>query len=146
MMCVMAKIRIDAADGLSVQDVLHARFSALPATATIADVRDYFAASTSRRLAFVADGDVYVGSLTPAHVADGDPGRLAAEVADAGPTVGPGEPAATGRDLALRTDARRVPVVDDDGRLLGVVAVTGDLLSFCGTSDATSAAGRPATG
>ncbi|MEA2149839.1 MAG: hypothetical protein QOD69_1669, partial [Solirubrobacteraceae bacterium] len=80
----MAKIRIDAADGLEVRDVLHARFSALPATATIADVRDYFAASTSRRLAFVADGDVYVGSLTPAHVAEGDPGRRAAEVADAG--------------------------------------------------------------
>jgi CBS domain-containing protein len=140
MMCAMAKIRIDAADGLVVQDVLHARFSALPATATIADVREYFAASTSRRLAFVADDDVYVGSLTPEHVAAGDPGRLAAEVADPGPTVSPDDPAASGRDLALRTDARRVPVVDDDGRLLGVVAVTGDLLSFCGTSDAASPA------
>jgi CBS domain-containing protein len=137
----MAKIRIDAADALTVQDVLHARFSALPATATVGDVRDYYAASPSRRLAFLADDDgVYVGSLTPEHVAAGDPGRPAAEVADTGPTIGPEAPATTGRDLALQTDSRRVPVVDEGGRLLGVVAVTGDLLSFCGTSDAAAGA------
>ncbi|HTN24877.1 MAG TPA: CBS domain-containing protein [Solirubrobacteraceae bacterium] len=138
----MAKIRIDAADGLTVQDILHAKFSALPATATVGDVRDYFAASTSRRQAFIADDGRYAGSLTPEQVADGDPGRPAAEVADTGPTIGPEAPAATGRDLALQTASRRVPVVDDDGRLLGVVAVTGDLQSFCGTSDA---AADPAT-
>jgi CBS domain-containing protein len=129
----MAKIRIDAADGLTVQAVMHENLSSLPATATVGDVRDYFAASTSRRLAFVvAEDGAFVGSLTPAHVGDGDPARPAAEVADAEPTVSPTEPAATGRDLALRTDARRVPVVED-GRLVGVVAVTGDLQSFCGT-------------
>ena len=131
----MPKIRTDEADGLTVQAVMHAKFSALPGTATVGEVRDWFAASTSRRLAFVAgDDDAYMGSLTPAHVADGDPARPAAEVADAGPTVAPGEPAATGRDIALRTEARRVPVVDADGTLLGVVAVTGDLQSFCGTA------------
>jgi CBS domain-containing protein len=114
---------------------MHAQLTALPATATIGDVRDYFAASASRRLAFVVDeAGVFVGSLTPGHVADGDAARPAAEVADAGPTISPGEPAATGRDLALQTDARRVPVIDDDGRLMGVVAVTGDLQSFCGTT------------
>ena len=130
----MTKIRIDAADGLTVQAVMHAQLSALPATATIGDVRDYFAASGSRRLAFVVGDDgTYIGSLTPAHVEGGDPARPAAEVADAEPTVAPAEPAATGRDLALLTDARRVPVVDG-GRLVGVVAVTGDLQSFCGTT------------
>jgi len=50
-----------------------------------------------------------------------------------GPTVAPDAPATSGRDLALQTDSRRVPVVARDGRLLGVVAVTGDLRSFCGT-------------
>jgi Mg/Co/Ni transporter MgtE len=130
----MAKIRTDAADGLTVQAVMHAQLSALPADSTIGDVRDYFAASTSRRLAFVVDDDGrFVGSLTPSHVAAGDAARPAAEVADRGPTVTPGEPAVTGRDVALRTDARRVPVVDGGGRLVGVVAVTGDLQSFCGT-------------
>jgi hypothetical protein len=58
----MPKIRIDEADELTVADIIHAKFTALPATATIADVRDWFAASTSRRQAFVADDGRYVGS------------------------------------------------------------------------------------
>lgn len=131
---MVARLRIDQADGLTVADVTHIRFSALPADATVGDVRAWFAQSTSRRLAFIADGARYVGSLTPSDVAgDGDPQRPAAEVAQDGPTVAPGAPAATGRDLALASDARRVPVVDAGGRLLGVVAVTGDMQSFCGT-------------
>jgi CBS domain-containing protein len=130
----MAKTRLDEAGGLTVADITHAKFTALPATATVGDVRAWFAASTSRRQAFVADGERYVGSLTPADVAqDVDAARPAVEVAQAGPTVAPEAPATTGRDLALLTETRRVPVVDADGRLLGVVAVTGDLQSFCGT-------------
>lgn len=130
----MPKIKIDEADDLTVQDVLHAKLSALDATATVADARAYFAASGSRRLAFVADHGRYVGSLTPAHlVAAEDPERPVAEIADRGPTVSPDAPATTGRDIALQTDSRRVPVVDGDGKLVGVVAVTGDLASFCGT-------------
>jgi Mg/Co/Ni transporter MgtE len=130
----MTKIRTDAADGLTVQAVMHAQMSTLPPNATIGDVRDYFAASTSRRLAFVVDEDGrFAGSLTPADVADGNAERPASDIAERGPTVTPDEPAVTGRDLALRTDARRVPVIDAGGRLVGVVAVTGDLQSFCGT-------------
>jgi len=129
----MPRLKIDQADGLTVADITHIRFTALPATATVADVRDWFAQSASRRLAFVADGERYLGSLTPADVAGGEGDRLAVEVAQDGPTVSPEAPATTGRDLALLTESRRVPVVDGDGRLLGVVAVTGDLQSFCGT-------------
>ena len=130
----MPRLRIDEADGLTVADITHIRFSALPADATVGDVRAWFAESTSRRLAFIADGERYVGSLTPADVeGDVDPQRPAAQVAQDGPTVSPDAPATTGRDLALLSYARRVPVVDGDRRLLGVVAVTGDLQSFCGT-------------
>jgi CBS domain-containing protein len=132
----MSKIKIDEADQLTVRDVIHAKLSSVEATATIADVRAYFAASGSRRQAFVVDNGRYVGSLTPAHVADedADPDRPAVEVADReGPTIGLDAPATSGRDLALQTDARRVPVLDEDGKLVGVVAVTGDLTSFCGT-------------
>jgi CBS domain-containing protein len=130
----MPRVRIDEADGLTVADITHIRFSALPATATVGEVRAWFEESTSRRLAFVADGEHYVGSLTPQDVADvTDAERPAAEVAHDGPTVSPEAPATTGRDLALQSESRRVPVVDADGRLLGVVAVTGDLQSFCGT-------------
>jgi CBS domain-containing protein len=130
----MPKTRVDEVDGVTVAAVMHAQFSTLPATATVGDVRDWFAQSTSRRMAFVADGERYAGSLTPAQLADDvDPSRPAVELVQEGPTVSPDAPATSGRDLALATDSRRVPVVDGDGRLLGVVAVTSDLQSFCGT-------------
>ena len=130
----MPRTRVDEAEGLSVAQVIHTKFEALPASATVADVRDWFAQSTSRRQAFLADDGRYAGSLTRDDV-DGavDAAGPAIDVAQRGPTVSPDAPATQGRDLALATDARRVPVVDDDGRLLGVVAITGDLQSFCGT-------------
>jgi len=134
MMRVMPPTKISEADGLTAEAVMHAQFTALPATATIGEVREWFAASTSRRLAFMVDDGRYAGSLTPAQLAgEADQARLAVEVAEHGPTVSPGAPAMTGSELALLTSARRVPVVDDAGRLLGVVAVTSDLQSFCGT-------------
>ena len=130
----MPRTKISETEGLTARAVMHAQFSALPATATVGDVRAWFAQSAGRRVAFLADGERYAGSLTRAHVAgDGDPRRPAAEVADDGPTVSPDAAASSGRDLALLTDSRRVAVVDDGGRLLGVVAVTSDLQSFCGT-------------
>jgi CBS domain-containing protein len=130
----MAPTRLDEAAELTVADVIHAEFSALPVTATIGDVREWFAASTSRRMAFLADGERYAGSISREHVTDDlDPARPATDVAQHGPTVLPDAPASRGQELALQTAARRVPVVDRDGRLLGVVSVTSDLTAFCGT-------------
>jgi Mg/Co/Ni transporter MgtE len=132
----MSKIRIDEADQLTVRDVLHARTSSLDANATVAEVRAYFDASTSRRQAFLLDNGRYVGSLTAARVAEeSDPDRIAAEIADPGQTIGLDAPANAARDLALTTDARRVAVLDDDAKLVGVIAVTGDLQHFCGTAE-----------
>jgi CBS domain-containing protein len=130
----MANTRIEEAADLTVADVIHEKFSALPATATIGEVRDWFAASDSRRMAFLADGPRYAGSIPRERVpADVDPARLAVEIALDGPTVPPEDSAVHASEVALQTDARRVPVVDRDGRLLGVVSVTHDLESFCGT-------------
>jgi CBS domain-containing protein len=128
------RTRVDEAEGLTVADVIHRRFTALPASVTVGEVSDWFAASTSRRMAILANDGRYAGSLTPADVAgDVERARPAAEVAKDGPTIAPEAPARAGEELALLTEARRVPVVDGDGRLLGIVSVTGDLSSFCGT-------------
>jgi CBS domain-containing protein len=130
----MPKTRVDDAAALTVADVIHKRFTTLPASATIGEVSDWFAASTSRRMAVLADDGRYAGSLTPADVTgDADRARPAAEVAKQGPTIAPDAPARAGEKIALLTDSRRVPVVDHDGRLLGILSVTGDLTSFCGT-------------
>ena len=133
----MAVTRLDEAAGLTVADVTHARFKALPATATVGEVRAWFAASDSRRLALLADDDRYVGSLVPEDLSDAsDPEELASARARREPTVSPDAPAKAGEALALSTGTLRAPVVDADGRLLGVVAVTEDLQGFCGTGAA----------
>jgi CBS domain-containing protein len=130
----MPRTRVDEAADLTVADVIHARFTALPASATVGEVRDWFAASSSRRMAILADDGRYAGSLTPEDVTGPvDRASPAVEVAKSGPTIAPEAPARAGEELALLTDTRRVPVVDGDGRLLGIVSVTGDLTSFCGT-------------
>ena len=128
----MERVRADAVDGLTVADVMHDEFEALPSSATVADVRRWFATSASRRLALLAGGRRYAGSLTPLDVADEavDASTPAIELAAAGPTLAPDAPAAAGRDLVIETASRRVPVVDGDGGLLGVLAMTRDLQFF----------------
>jgi CBS-domain-containing membrane protein len=119
------------ADGLTVADVMHAEVGSLPPSVTVGELRDWFAVSASRRLAVIADGGRYAGSLTPADVGSDVPaGRPALELAPARPALAPGMPAAAGRDLVVAADGRRLPVVDDDGRLHGVLAVTTDLQFF----------------
>ena len=130
----MARTRLDEAAGLTVADVTHSRFKALPADATVAAVRAWFAESESRRLALLADDGRYIGCLTPEDLAEGaDPDQPAAARARRGPTVSPDAPAKEGEELALNSGTLRAPVVDSDGTLLGVVAVTADLQGFCGT-------------
>lgn len=123
--------RTDATDGLTVADVMHDEFATMPATTTVAEARTWFAASASRRLALVADQGRYVGSLTPPDVAAPDaPERAVGEVACTGQTVAPDAAAAVGLRLVLASDSRRVPVVDGDGVLHGVLAITTDLRHF----------------
>jgi CBS domain-containing protein len=129
----MAPTRLDEAAGLTVADVTHSRFAALPASATVGDVQEWFAAGDGHRMALLADDGRYVGCLVPADLTGADAAGAAAELARRGPTVAPDEPASRGEELALRDGNRRVPVVDGDGRLLGIVAITPDLQRFCGT-------------
>jgi CBS domain-containing protein len=126
-------MRLDEAEGLTVADVTHSRFSTLPASATVAEVRDWLAESGSHQMALLADGDRYVASVVADDLEDADPAARAADLARDWPTVTPDDSAKRGEELALRGGHRRVPVVDRDGRLLGIVAITTDLQGFCGT-------------
>jgi CBS-domain-containing membrane protein len=131
----MARTPLDQAAKLTAVDVIHKRFSALPADSSIGHVRDWFAASPHRNLAVLADHQRYAGSLTREDLGgDLDPSRPAADRARPGPTVTPEAPAYKAHELAIGTPALRVPVVDYDGTLIGVVGVTDDLAGFCGTS------------
>lgn len=132
---VMARTSLDEAADLTAAEVIHKRFSALPADATVAQVRDWFATSSHRRVAFLSDHGRYVGSLTPDDLNAGlDPTDSAMHVARTGPTIAPDARAHAAYELAVATRAQRVPVVDRDGSLVGVIGVTDDLSAFCGTS------------
>ena len=126
--------RLDEAGGLTVADVTHSRITAFPASATVADLRAWFESSASHRMALLADQGRYAGSLIALDLAGAGDAALAVEFAGHGQTVRPDEPASRAEELALgAAGTRRVPVVDADGRLHGIVAITTDLQGFCGT-------------
>ncbi len=124
-------IRTDEVDGLTAVDVMHAGIDGLSASLTVGELRDWFAISRSRRLAIVVADGRYVASFIPSDVpSDAPPDALAVDFAADHATVTPEATASVARDLVLATDARRLPVVDADGQLVGVVAVTTDLEFF----------------
>ena len=121
-------------DGLTASDVMHGQLSTLPATTTVRELRAYFAASTSHRLALIVDGPRYVGSIGAGELpADAEAGLAVAGLARRGDTIAPDAPAARARDAALADSSRRVPVVDERDTLLGIVAINRDRTGFCGT-------------
>lgn len=122
------------AEHLTAADVIHPRCSPLPAGSSVAEVRAWFAASEHRELALLAGDDgTYAGSLLRGDVAgDVDPRQRAADLARSAPIVSAETLAPRTKELALLAPARRLPVVDDDGRLIGVVVITPDLQGFCG--------------
>lgn len=127
-------------DELTAAEVVHRNLTTLPSETTVGDLREYFAASDSRRLAVITDGSRYVGSITPGSLPErADDAALASGFASHEPTLGPEATAAEARTRGLREPSRRIAVVDDAGTLLGIVAITRGLDGFCGSPDADSA-------
>ena len=124
----------DETEGLTAGDVMHRQISTLPSSATVGDVRGYFAASASHRLALLAEGDRYVCSIPAMDLAaEIDATDPAVVHAVPGPTIRPQASAVEARELALSHPTRRVPVVDENGTLVGIVAVNHQRSGFCGT-------------
>ena len=120
--------------GLDAAAIMHKRMSALPAAVTVGEVRAYFAQSSSHLLAVLADGDRFAGSIAAGTLPDeADDAAPALQFAEPGPTVPPSAPADQARDIALEDPTHRLPVVDNAGRLRGIVAIDTTLTRFCGT-------------
>lgn len=131
---------IEHVAGRTAADVMHVRLGSLPAATTVAEVRAWFAASASRRLATFsadeADGGRYLGALAADELPPtGDAAVEAAPAvryARAHETIRADAPAAQARALVLATPSKRVPVLDAGGRLAGVVALDKTRTRFCG--------------
>jgi Mg/Co/Ni transporter MgtE len=126
-------------DGRSAGSVVHPRLTSLPSTVTLAEVRAWFAASPSRRLAtLLDDAGRYVAAVAPEDLPESgatDEDGPAHACARERPTIRDDAPAADARDLALGTPTQRVPVLDAAGRLVGVVAIDKTRTRFCGLGE-----------
>jgi CBS domain-containing protein len=130
----LGMIDLREAEGLTAADVMHRHVSTLGASVTVGELREYFAASASRRLALLADGERYIGSISAEDLPAGiDSDGPAVVLAVPGPTVRPRASAADARELARGHPTRRLPVVDDGGALVGIIAVNEQRSRFCGT-------------
>jgi CBS domain-containing protein len=112
--------------GPSVRDVMLAEPRTVSVRTPAAEVRETFA-KPSVKLLLITDGDRFVGTLGRDDVpADG---TIEPAVNTNAPYVAPGDPVA--RALELLQDADRVPVVDADGRLHGLVCLNRSKGAFC---------------
>jgi Mg/Co/Ni transporter MgtE len=120
-------------DGLTAADLMHRRLTTLPATATVGELRSYFAESASHKLALIVDGERYVGSVAADAVGETADDAPAAGLARREPVVRDDAPAEQARAAALADPCARLPVVDAGGRLVGIVAINHARDGFCGT-------------
>jgi len=128
----MATRNIPLADaGPSAADVMLRGPRAVPPETTVAEARETFE-NPRVRLLLVADGERFLGAVTREHVGDGVAGDttlagLAAESA----LVRPDEPVDRVVAMLEADGSDRLPVVDDDGTLVGLVCFNRRHGHFC---------------
>jgi len=133
----MSQAAPEIAEGAVVADVMLRDPKTLPAGATVGQVRELLE-RPSVQMVLLADAGVFTGAVTelPAGVADDEP---AATVADPTPlALGPDESAATAFELAARLPHRRIVVLDEQRRLLGLLCLNSTRTRFCGVPGKTA--------
>jgi CBS domain-containing protein len=118
-------IPLDAA-GPAVRDVMLAEARTIAPDTPVETVRETFA-NPRVKLLLVAEGERFLGTITPDAVPAS--GTIAPGVDTDTPTLEPGD----GIEQALRLleHSSRVPVVDADGRLHGLVCLNRGKSAFC---------------
>jgi CBS domain-containing protein len=112
--------------GPTVADVMLKEPRTIPPQTPVADVRDTFA-NPRVKLLLVADRDRFLGTLVPQDLPES--GTIAPAVDADTPRLSPGD--STARALELLEHTSRVPVVDGDGRLHGLVCLNRGKSAFC---------------
>lgn len=126
-------IKLDDA-GPTVRDVMLKEARAIGPQTPVAELRETFA-RPSVKLMLVADGDRFLGTIRPDDLPESDDGTVAALVRPDAPQVRPEDPVA--RALELLDDDDRLPVVDAEGRLQGLVCLNRRHDSFCASPSAS---------
>jgi CBS-domain-containing membrane protein len=118
--------------GPTVADVMLSRPKALPADASVADVRAVLA-DDHVVMALLTEDGVLRGTLLREDLPDTAPDAAPALPLSrlVGRIVAPAAPLADVHELLLRTGRRRLAVVDEEGRLLGLLCLTRRRTGYC---------------
>lgn len=121
-----------AGAGPTVADVMIGRPKTLPADASVAAARAVLADDHVVLVLLTEDG-VLRGTLLREDLPDTAPGPAPALPLSrlTGRTVAPAAPLADVHELLVRTGRRRLAVVDDEGRLLGLVCLKRRRTGYC---------------
>jgi CBS domain-containing protein len=112
--------------GPTVRDVMLAAPRTVSPQTSADEVRETFA-RPSVKLLLVADGDRFLGTLAPEDVPDS--GTIEPAIVTTTPSLDPAD--GIPRALELLEHTSRVPVVDSDGRLHGLVCLNRGKSAFC---------------
>jgi CBS domain-containing protein len=120
------------AAGRAVTDVMIGRPKTLPAGASVDDVRALLA-DDHVVMALLTEDGVLRGTLLHEDLPDSAPGVAPALPLSrlTGRTVAPAVPLADVHELLLRTGGRRLAVVDEAGRLVGLVCLKRRRTGYC---------------
>jgi CBS domain-containing protein len=129
----MSRRHIEIADaGPTVADVMMSEPHTNAADEPVAAARDKLAKS-SVKLLVVVDGDRFTGTVARDDLPpEGDDNEILAAIARRDrPQLAPGDPVEQALRLHADSGAERIPVVDDDGILRGLVCLNSGTTYFC---------------
>jgi CBS domain-containing protein len=126
----MESALLESLNQRTVADVMLATPKTLPVETTVAEAREALANEHVQML-LLTDGAVYRGAVTGIPD-DADPASAVLRYADpAAETIAPTESAEVAYERARLSPSRRVVVLDENGRLLGLVCLNVTLTRFC---------------
>jgi CBS domain-containing protein len=117
--------------GPRVRDVMLLEPNTVPPTTTVAEARRIFESPRQKAL-LVCDGSRYVGAIGRDGLDGADADAPLARLVDAqAPTLGPEDETARVYEVVERHGLTRIPVVDADSSLLGLVCFNRSRDAFC---------------
>ncbi len=116
----------------TVSEVMLRRPKTLPADVTVAEARTALERASVKMLLLV-DGDRFRGAVTGIPEGADPDGLAAAFFDDAPPTATPDMPVSLALEQLEQKSHGRVVVVDEEERLVGLVCLATDGVSFCGS-------------
>jgi CBS-domain-containing membrane protein len=120
-----SSVRVEDAGDLRVRQAMIGRPKSVSRDASVGDARILFANPKNRLLLVVDDDDLYVGHVLREDVpaAEPDEAPLLSHVRRQAPEIGPDESVAAALPLTSDRFDNRIVVLDEDGRLAGLLCL-----------------------